>query len=365
MKGRKPIILAAVIMILSLSVSAQDVTEYYADVYDVGAVEDALDRQTRSLMGDITPATQSGISKNIFSIFKHALDRSGATIKDTFASMIRLMLIVVLCQVADAVVDEKGKRVVTLAGALAIVSCCVTDVRAVIEAGRSAVNEIADYSKVLLPVMVSAATASGALSGATAVYTLTTAFSGVLIHFIDDLLIPSVYTYLALALADASSGQTRMKKLRELICWGIEKLLRSTVYIFTGVLSVTGLLTKAADSATLKVTKSAVSGAIPVVGGILSSAADAVLSGAVLLKNAVGTYGMLAVFAIFIVPFLFIGSCYIMLKATAALCGVFSGIHSDLLEAISVAMGHVLAMTASCALMSLISCCFFIKVVHI
>lgn len=365
MKGIRLAIFAAVILTLSLSVSAQDVTEHYAEVYGAEAVEDALDAQTRSLMGELEPAKQADIPKSIFSIVRNALAQSGGTIKDTFTSMIRLLLIVVLCQVADAVVDERGKYVVILTGALAIVSCCVSDVRAMIEAGQSAIGEIADLTRVLLPVMVSAATASGALSGATAVYTLTTAFSGVLIQFIDSFLLPAVYAYLALALADAASGQTRMKKLRELIGWGIEKTLKGTVYLFTGLLSVTGLLTGAADSAALKATKSAVSGAVPVVGGILSGAADAVLSGAVLLKNAVGTYGMLAVFAIFIVPFLFIGSCYIMLKASAALCGIFSCAHSDLLEAISVALGYILAMTASCALMALISCCFFIKVVHI
>ena len=365
MRVRKIAFLAVMLMMLSLSVSAQDVTARYAEAYGAQTVEDSLDSETRSLLGDIDSLEEADFPKDIFAILKQAISKNGQVFADAASSMVRLLLIVVLCQVVDAVVEEKGRRVVTLTGALAIMSCCVSDVRAVIEMGRSTVSEVADLSTVLLPVMVSAATASGSLSGSAAVYTLTTAFSGVLIRFTDNVLIPAVYAYLALALADAASGQARTKKLRELIGWMIEKGLKTVVYIFTGFLSVTGLLTGAADSAVLKATKSAVSGAIPVIGSIISGAADTVFSGAVLLKNAIGTFGMLSVFAIFIVPFLFIGSCYIMLKISAAISGIFDSAHSSLLEAISAAMGYILAMTASSALMALLSCCFFVKVVHI
>lgn len=365
MRVRKAVILAVVLMLLSVSASAQDVAGCYAAAYDAEAVEDSLDPQTRALLGDIDPLEQADVPQHIFTILKQAVSQNGGVLRDAARSMVRLLMIVVLCQLADAVVDEKGRQVVTISGALAIMSCCVSDVRAVIEMGRSTIGEVADFSTALLPVMVSAATVSGSLSGAAAIYTLTTAFSGLLIRSTDNVLIPAVYAYLALALTDAASGRDRTKKLRELIGWMIEKGLKAVVYIFTGLLSVTGLLTAASDSAALKVTKSAISSAVPVIGGIISGAADTVLSGAVLLKNAIGTFGMLSVFAIFIVPFLFMGSCYIMLKITAALSGIFDGTHSGLLEAISAAMGYILAMSASCALMALLSCCFFIRVVHI
>ena len=82
------------------------------------------------------------------------------------------------------------------------------------------------------------------------------------------------------------------------------------MYLFTGFMAVSGLLSGHVDATALKAAKVTVSGMVPVVGGIISDAAETVLYSAGLLKGAVGTFGMLAVFAVFASPFLKMGLHY-------------------------------------------------------
>jgi stage III sporulation protein AE len=128
---------------------------------------------------------------------------------------------------------------------------------------------------------------------------------------------------------------------------------------------LTGLLTGAADETAIKVTKTAMSGMVPVVGSIISNAASTVLSGAALLKNAAGAFGMLSVLAIFLTPFIKIAISFLLFKFVSAISGVVGSRLSGFLAAVSSAMGYILAMVGSGALMSLVACCFFIKTVNI
>lgn len=132
--------------------------------------------------------------------------------------------------------------------------------------------------------------------------------------------------------------------------------------IFTTYLSLTRVVSGTTDAAALKATKVGMSSFIPVVGGILSDASEAVLVSAGLLKNAAGIYGILAVLALFLHPFLQIGLHYLILKLTAAICSVFGTSRmTGIIECFSTAMGLLLAMTGAACVMVLISTVCFMK----
>ena len=116
------------------------------------------------------------------------------------------------------------------------------------------------------------------------------------------------------------------------------------------------------DAAALKAAKLTISGFVPVVGGILSDASEAVLVGAGIVKNAAGIYGVLAVMALFIGPFIKIGTHYLLLKATGTIGAIIGTKNSvSVIDLFSTAMGLILAMTGSVCLLLLISTVCFIK----
>ena len=132
--------------------------------------------------------------------------------------------------------------------------------------------------------------------------------------------------------------------------------LTATMVVFTGFLTLTGAATGAVDAMTVQMTRSAIATAVPVVGSIISEATGTVLAGAGVLKNAVGIFGMLAVLAICLTPFLNMAVQYLLYKLTAFLAGIVTqGALAELINALGTAFGLMLGMTGSCALLLLIS----------
>ena len=85
-----------------------------------------------------------------------------------------------------------------------------------------------------------------------------------------------------------------------------------------------GSVASSADAATLKAAHLAISGMIPVVGGILSDATEAVFSGASLLRNSVGIFGVVGVLGFCALPFLRLGIQFLLYKLVAALSATLS-----------------------------------------
>ena len=97
---------------------------------------------------------------------------------------------------------------------------------------------------------------------------------------------------------------------------GILQLLASILTVKL----ITGVVTGTADALAARVTKTAVSAALPVVGSILSDAASTLAAAAGTLKATIGIFGLLAEAAICLPPVLTLGVRFFVYKLTAAVC---------------------------------------------
>ena len=256
-----------------------------------------------------------------------------------------------------------GKKIgIQLAGAMVVATILLEPAHALIALGADTVQELGEYEKLLLPVLTAALAAQGGVGTSAALYAGTAAFNALLSNLTSRLLVPMLYMYLALAVGHAALGEEMLKKLRDMVkssaVWGLKTML----YVYTGYITVTGVVSGTTDASLLKAAKLTISGAVPVVGGILSDASEAVLAGAAAVKNAAGIYGLLAVLSLWIGPFLRIGVHYLLVKAVGAVSGVF-GVEgaSNVIDAFSAAMGLLLAMTGAVCLMLIISTICFLR----
>ena len=125
---------------------------------------------------------------------------------------------------------------------------------------------------------------------------------------------------------------------------------------FTAWLGITGAVSGAADAVTSRAAKTAISAALPVVGGVISDAASTVVAGAGLLKSAVGAFGLIAAASVCLVPFLTLGLRYLCYKAAAALAAAFADRRvSGLINELGGVFGMVLGVVGAAALMLFIS----------
>ena len=336
------------------AVDQESVRQEQEKLFDV----DKLEEMGGEYLPDVKISEEMDINAALKNLLENGKDSVQGVLKHAAKSCLLLLTIVLLFGLATGLNEGAGgaSNAIPLAAALAVTAVAVSDMSALVGMGRESMEQMQAFSKVLLPSMAAATAAAGS-PGAAAVKQLSTVlFSDFLITLINQVLMPLTFAFIAASVAYAAVGNEGLKKLGGCIKWIINTVLGVFLLTFIGYLNISGAISGSADAVTVKAAKFTVSNMVPVVGGILSDAAETVLAGASLLRSAIGVFGMLVVVAICLLPFLHLGANYLAYKFTSALAETVADSRTaGLIDAIGTAFGMVLAMTASCAMLLIIS----------
>lgn len=342
---RKFVLLFALILVLATPVSAMDFTAPTAP----------------DSAQEYMPAEIESFGEGLWHVIKMAIADLQPHITEAAGVCVSLISVVLLVSLISSF-QGTTKRIIEIVSTLLIGVILLKPSNVLIGMGVSTVKELCEYGKLLLPVMTAATAAQGGATVSAALYLGTTFFITLLTTIISKLIVPMIYIYLCLCVANSATGEESLKKLRDFIKWLMTWSLKIVIYIFTGYISISGVVSGTADATAIKATKLALSGCVPVVGGLISDASETIIISAGVMKNAAGIYGLLAILAVWIGPFIQIGIQCLLLKITAAVCSVFGTKQPvELIQAISSAMGLVLAMTGTISLLLLISTVCFMK----
>ena len=260
------------------------------------------------------------------------------------------------------ILSEKLTEPMAMAWSVALGTVMLQRTGTMIGYAADALRQICDYGKLLCPVLTTALAAQGGITASAALYTGTIAFITLLSILVSRLLIPLVYLFLLFSVAGSAIGEGFFRNLADGVKHLLTWLLKTLLIVFTTYMSVTGVVSGTTDAAALKTAKVTLSSVVPVVGGILSDASESVLVSMDILKNAAGIYGILAVLALFMGPFVKVGVQYLLLKGSAALCSLFGDKRiSSLIGDFSTAMGLLVAMVAAGCVLILISTVCYLK----
>ncbi len=361
---RKLVILIVLLLLLSVKTNASEIMRQQAELFGVEALEDAIPSDAKEFMKEI-PLEGQDFTDGVSEIAKSAVSKSGGYFRASAALLLKILLILLLCRLADGGTQGHVGQTVAMTGVFSMTMCCAADLRVMIGLGKQTMDELMDFSTLLLPVMASASAASGSLTGAGILYGVAVFFAKILIGFCGKVLIPLVYAFLALGVVDAALQESRLAKLQAFLSWVIRWGLKAIMYLFTGFLAVTGILSGTVDTTALKTAGATLSGMVPVVGSIISDAAQSVLYSAGLLKSAIGTFGLLAFLAVFTAPFFRLGLHYLAFRMTSVLAGLMGSKLVGFVDCIMDVMSFLLAMLGSCVLMCMLSCFCFMRVVGI
>ncbi len=288
----------------------------------------------------------SQVKGNLFSVLRQAL-RSAS----------KIFAVVLLCGFAQPLLSEGSiKSAISLCTVAAVAALSLGDVKAFFGMGVSTLQSLSDFSKVLLPSMCAAAASAGAITSATVKYAASVMFVDILINVGCNIILPMIAICLATMIAGAALEKEILESISKLLQWCCKTLLVLMVTAFTAYLGFSGIIAGKTDELAARVTKSAISTMLPVVGSIVADAAGTVVAGAGLIRNAVGVLGMLAVAAVCVMPFLALGSHYLIFKLTAAMTAAITDKRiAGLIDGIAWAFGMLLALVGTASLMLFIS----------
>lgn len=352
---RKLLVGVIVVMMSFGWVSALDMMEEQVDQFGLSELN-----QVASEFGVELSVLDVSLDDGLATILRTGNEELFGIVKKAVRSSMLLLTVVMLCGVAEGAYmgckPDTNLCVPTITGVLAVTVIAVSDANALIGMGKGLLVNMEEFTQILVPVMAVVTAANGAPSAAAARQFATMLFSNVLLTVIANFLIPLVYMLIATSVAYAIIGNEGLNRICGAIKFVVNGVLGTLLVVFVAYLNLTGVIAGSADALAVKTTKFAMSSMVPVVGGILSDAAETLLAGAGILKNAVGVFGLLVVLGMCLIPFLQLGVHYLMYKLTAVLAStVNDGRISGCIDSIGGAFGLVLGMTGASALLMMIS----------
>lgn len=307
------------------------------------------------------PSSVESFGDGLWYVIKQAIGQLSPEIAEAAGVCLSVLAIILLLTVFENF-SQDTKGVTRLAGTVAITVILLQASGSLVALAADTIKEISQYGKLLVPVMSAATAAQGGGSTAVVLYTGTIVFNSILTAFLTGVALPSVYIYIALSIANRALGNDTLASACKFIKWLITWALKIPVYIFTGYMTITGVISGSVDASAVKAAKIAISGSVPVIGSIISDASETILIGAGLAKNTAGVFGLLTLLAIWIGPFLKIAVQYSLLKLTSATCAVIGSKENvGIVDDFSVAMGFLLATTGAICFIHMISTVCFMK----
>lgn len=307
------------------------------------------------------PENSESFSESIHDLIKKVLSKLDPVYNEASKTLATLIVIILVLNLVQILSDGEYSGI-DFAGCCAVSHILLSTSNAMIQVTADTVSQISDYGMLLIPVLTTALAAQGGVSSSTALYAGTAMFNHVITRVISSVFIPMVYLFLVFSIVSNATGEEIMKcisvQIKRFVCWALKLI----VTIFTTYMSITGVVSGTTDAVALKATKNVISSAVPIIGSVLSESSEAILVSAGVAKNTAGIYGILAILALFLSPFLVIGVHYITIKVASGICSL--GINkrvAALIDDFSGAMGMLLAMCGSVCVMFLVSTTCFMK----
>ena len=315
--------------------------------------------------GDLTLSPEEDYGEALRRLLGEGLEESGGFMREGLREALLLVLAAVLVSLFTALRPaESGPDSTRIAGVLVVAAVAAGTLRLGCGLGQKLLDELGDLSHVLLPGLTAAAAFSGAVSSAAAKYAAAALFMDVVLTAARTLLLPLIGAYLAAALAGAAFEGEGLAAAAAFLKWLATSLLLAMGLGFVVYLSLSGLAAGAVDAAALRVTRTGLSTALPVVGSIVSDAGAAILASANLMKTTLGVFGLVAVTAVCLAPFLRLGIRYLLYKAAAALAGALAGgAMGKAVSAAGSALALLLGTVGLCSLALFFSVYSFMRVV--
>ncbi len=222
--------------------------------------------------------------------------------------------------------------------------------------GTETVHSLCDFITKLSPIFLGLIATTGKITSAAA---FSPVLSGAVYLFslaVDTVITPLVYMSAIFAIVGNISGKMQITAFNKLMRSVAKWVLTALFTIFTSLTALYGFNAPVLDAIGAKGAKFAVGTLVPVVGGLLADTVETVVGGTKVLKNAVGSAGMITVIIIAAFPVIKVWIVWLLLRLSAAVAEpICDKRMSMMLSDVAESVGTVLALMMTAVMLFLIT----------
>ncbi len=239
---------------------------------------------------------------DVFKVIKQiVIDRINMPVE----TMIYCFILLVLITFANSfLTDNDHAKIINSIGVAMVAFTALLPIENVLDELINCGHAVADFTKVLIPILAAFLTISGCPTAALCVQG--TSF-GIVQFFSDALSVligPFSVVYVSLITASSVNHIVPTQRMAMLIKKGITYMLTLSSGLFSALLSIKSVLSVSADKISIRGFKFLIGTSVPVVGSALSESLSSVIASIGLLKNAGAAIGLILLF-LYVCPILF------------------------------------------------------------
>ncbi len=276
------------------------------DLSELEAYLSTLSDSQRALIGtsglkDRIKAVISGNLSNDYSSFiSYIASVLGVNIANYLPIIVSIITIAVAYSLMSSLrgkfASDSVQNIVYYACVALLIVILFTQIFSLIAAVRKTVNELRNQMRITFPILLTLMTAVGAGSSVAVYKPGVAILIGGIAELITVFIIPAFIVGIVMTAVGNLSDGVKLGKLSGFFSSVSKWLLGTAFFVFTAFMAVQGITASVYDGVSVRTAKFAISKYVPVIGGYLSDGLNLVMSGSVLVKNAVGTTALVLLF---------------------------------------------------------------------
>ena len=276
------------------------------DLSELEAYLSTLSDSQRALIGtsglkDRIKAVISGnLSNDYGSFISYIASVLGVNIANYLPIIVSIITIAVAYSLMSSLrgkfASDSVQNIVYYACVALLIVILFTQIFSLIAAVRKTVNELRNQMRITFPILLTLMTAVGAGSSVAVYKPGVAILIGGIAELITVFIIPAFIVAIVMTAVGNLSDGVKLGKLSGFFSSVSKWLLGTAFFVFTAFMAVQGITASVYDGVSVRTAKFAISKYVPVIGGYLSDGLNLVMSGSVLVKNAVGTTALVLLF---------------------------------------------------------------------
>lgn len=274
-------------------------------------------------IGNIKELATTGLTLNWQTIYQTIMSNLFKELAANIHLLGKLLFLAVLCAMLQNLQNSfEGSGISLLAYSVCFIFMAVIVLKAFyngITLANQTVGYMVGFMEALLPLLISLLAGVGALTSAALFTPLMLFVISSISLIIKDFVLPLLFLTATLECLNSVSTKYRVSNLASLFKQTSMIVLGFMMMLFVGIITIQGAAGSVADGLTLRTAKFATATFVPVVGKVLADTVELVMGASLLLKNAVGIFGVITVVMICLFPLLKLLSLIVIIKISGAL----------------------------------------------
>lgn len=276
---------------------AEDSTSFYNNENDFSVELNEEAKDIMSQIGIEDADYDELMSLSPRRIISYIIDLLKGEIKTPFITAGAVLAIAALITVIGSFVkgQSSADSINTMIGSFLIISVVSVPVSNVLTAAASSVKLTSEFMLSYIPALAGIVSASGMPLTSAAYSAGTIGLAEIIMQLCSKFFFAIISIILSMVFLSSLYNNFNSEKIIGLFKKFITVALSLLAVVFVGMITIKGNLASSADSVAIKGIKLIAGNAIPIVGGAVGDAYTSILGSMTLIKNTVGSFGIIAI----------------------------------------------------------------------